>query len=69
MLEFEPKTNLDQHLNKCSCKNYFLTNIRELASSGNFFSLIHFIEGSIPNVIFNIIIIYYNLLYFFYIVL
>ena len=67
MLKFEAQNNLVQHSNKSSCKNYFLTSIRELASSGNFFSLFNFIERSIPNVRIKSIKIYYISLSFFHI--
>ena len=42
--------NFDQQLEKCNCKNYFLTTITNYAISGNYFRLIKFIENTIPNV-------------------
>ena len=37
-------------LDKTNNKKYYLSKIRELANQGNYFSLIKFIEWSIPNV-------------------
>ena len=51
--------NFDQQLEKCNCKNYFLTTITNYAISGNYFRLIKFIENTIPNVSLSF---YYNYL-------
>lgn len=49
MLKIETPLNFDQ-LDKTNNKRYYLNKIRELANKGNYFSLINFIEYSIPSV-------------------
>ena len=50
MLKIEDPLNFEQHLDKNNNKAYYLSNIRNLANQGNYFSLINFIESSTPNV-------------------
>jgi len=50
MISFESKIEFEQQEGKSSKKNLYLSYIRSLATSGNFFDLIKFIEETIPNV-------------------
>lgn len=49
MLKIEDPLNFNL-LDKNNNKQYYLSKIRELANKGNYFSLINFIEYSIPSV-------------------
>ena len=50
MLTSESQYNFEHQLDKCNSKNYYLTTISNLATSGNYYRLIKFIENTIPNV-------------------
>ena len=50
MITFENKIPFEQQVHKCSNKNYYLSYIRSLATSGNFPDLIKFIQQTAPNV-------------------
>lgn len=50
MLKIEAPINFEQDLDKNNNRTYIISNIRNLANQGNYFSLIDFIERSIPNV-------------------
>lgn len=50
MLTSERQYNFEHQLDKCNSKNYYLTTISNLATSGNYYRLIKFIENTIPNV-------------------
>lgn len=49
MLNIEKPLDFD-NINKDNNKKYYLSTIRQLTSQGNYFSLIKFIDNSIPNV-------------------
>ena len=50
MLKIEAPLNFEQYFDKNNNKTYILSTIRSLANQCNYFSLINFIESSIPTV-------------------